>query len=123
MKKLTLCLITIWAFACSGKMEKMETAKIIEMVNFSINKGIDIEEGKSAMISLSDFVSKQPGFIGRKTSISEEGRFLDIVYWADLESALRASEKAMKDESLRRVFEIIDQESMVFQHYEIFHSK
>lgn len=98
----------------------MEKAQIIEMVMWKSVEGIAQEDTKKSITKLNAFVSKQPGFVARKTALAEDGKFLDIVYWEDLKSAKDASEKAMKTEELIPIFSTIDQKEMVFQHFEIF---
>lgn len=102
---------------------KMNEAKIVELVLFNLNEGVTLEEGKKAMQALNEFVSQQTGFISRKTSIAEDGQFLDLVFWTDLNSAKAASEKAMQEESLLPHFSVINQESMTFKHFEAFLEK
>lgn len=98
----------------------MKQAKIIELVMWKSVKGISLEEAKKSITRLNDFVSKQSGFIARKTALAEDGNFIDLVYWTDIESAKNASEKAMRNEELLPIFSIIDQKEMVFQHFKIF---
>ena len=92
------------------------------MVMWKSVDGISLTEAKNSITKLNDFVSKQPGFVARKTAWAEDGKFLDVVYWTDLKSAKDASEKAMKTEELMSIFSTIDQKEMVFQHFEIFNS-
>lgn len=101
---------------------KMKEAKIIEMVLFQLNEGVDLAEGKKAMKALNQFVRNQPGFIKRETSLADDGHFLDLVHWTDLASAQTASEKAMQEASLLPHFAVIQQESMLLKHFEIFQS-
>lgn len=123
MKKIIIGLIVLFAFSCEQsdtKKSNMEQAKIIELVIWKSVEGIAPEEAKKSITKLNDFVSKQSGFIARKTAMAEDGKFLDIVYWTDLKSAKNASEKAMKTEDLMPIFNTIDQKEMVLQHFEIF---
>ena len=92
------------------------------MVLWRSKEGISPDEAKSSITKLNDFVREQPGFIARKTAMAEDGKFLDLVYWTDLNSDKRASENAMKDEDLIPIFNTIDQEGMLFQHFEVFNS-
>ena len=101
-----------------GKMTKKAT--IVEMVLFKKNDEISQEKAENQMAELNEFISKQSGFISRKTSVSEDGQFLDIVFWTDLESATIASEKAMKNPKTLKAFEVIDEKSMTFKHFSIF---
>lgn len=99
---------------------KAEEGKIVEIVLWKAKAGVSTEEAKTAIASLNDFVKTHAGFISRKTALSEDGRFVDIIYWTDLASALAASEKAMQNEKALKVFSTIDEEDMIFQHFEIF---
>ncbi len=98
----------------------MEKAKIIEMVLWKSVNGINPEEAKKSITKLNAFVSEQPGFVARKTALSKDGKFLDLIYWTDLASAKTASEKAMKTEELIPIFSTMDQKEMIFEHFEIF---
>ena len=98
----------------------MKEAKIIEMVLWNAKAGVSVEDAKRSITQLNDFVKIQPGFISRKTSQAADGQFLDLVLWTDLNSAKTAAKKAMENESLIEVFSKIDQEDMLFKHFEIF---
>lgn len=95
-------------------------ATIVEMVLFKSTEGINREEVENQMAELNDFISKQSGFISRKTSVSKDGQFLDLVFWTDLESATTASEKAMENPKTLKAFEVIDEKTMTFKHFSIF---
>lgn len=125
MKNIIIGLIVITVFSCnqSGtKKSKMEQAKIIEMVLWKSKEGISKEDAKKAITKLNDFVKEQPGFIARNTAISDDGRFLDIVYWTDITSAKIASKKAMESEICKLAFSTIDEKEMTFLHFEMFNS-
>ena len=98
----------------------MEKVKTIEMVMWKSVDGISTEEAKKAITKLNDFLIEQPGFLDRKTALAEDGTFLDIVYWSDLQSAKAASEKALMTEELVPIFSTINQNEMTFNHFEIF---
>jgi len=126
MKILIISLSVLAAFTCleiDNKQNKMEEAKIIEMVLWNAAEGYELEEAQKLITQLNDFVSEQPGFLTRTTAVAEDGRFLDIVYWTDLEAATTASEKAMKNEQLLPIFQSIDEQTMQFQHFKIFNRK
>lgn len=98
----------------------MKRARTIEMVMWKSLEGISPDEAKKSITELNKFVSEQSGFIARKTTLAEDGKFLDIVYWTDLKSAKDASEKVMKTEELIPIFSTIDKKEMIFQHFKIF---
>lgn len=110
--------------SCNNPNEKqnkmVKKATIVELVLFKKNNEISQAEAENQMSELNEFISKQSGFISRKTSVSDDGEFLDIVFWTDLESATIASEKAMKNPKTLKTFEVIDEKSMTFKHFSIF---
>ncbi|CAM1345651.1 hypothetical protein [Tenacibaculum amylolyticum] len=124
MKKIIIGLILLTTVTCrtseDTKKRTIEQAHIVEMVLWKSKPGITTETAKKAITKLNHFVTKQPGFVARKTAIAADGKFLDLVYWTDLASAKTASEKAMKNEALIPIFSTIDEKEMLFQHFEIF---
>jgi hypothetical protein len=125
MKKIIIVLFTAVAISSCAKLNKKQskmksTATVIEMVLFETAEGITSENAKKAMTELNDFLKTQDGFVARKTSISEDGQYLDLVYWTDLASAKAAAEKAMQTPKTMQAFSVIDQKHMTFKHFEIF---
>ena len=125
MKYLITVITVLTLISCKKsdtKQSKMEQAKTIELVLWRSKNGIDPKAAKQAIINLNNFVKEQPGFLSRSTGISEDGRYLDLVYWTDLQSAQEASEKAMSSEICAPAFETIDEREMTFLHFDIINS-
>ena len=95
----------------------MGNATVIEMVLFKTSEDIKTEEAQKELTRLNHFLAKQAGFISRKTSFSDDGQFLDLVYWTDLNAAKTASDKAMQDPEALKIFSIIERETMLFKHF------
>ena len=115
-----MIVLTLLGFRSDKKTNPMEQANIIEMVLWEFKEGVSLEEGKASVLKLNAFVQQQPGFISRKTALSKDGKFLDVILWTDLQSARTASKKAMQNEMTTTIFSTMDQEGMLFQHFEIF---
>ena len=98
----------------------LEKSTIVERVNFKVNPRFNIVQAKEAMKVMNDFVMRQPGYVGRVTSLSENDEFLDLVFWETLEDAKSASEKLMKEKDIVEAISVIDNESMQFGHFKIF---
>lgn len=99
-----------------------EKSTVIELVLFNVNEGISLEEAKVALNNINEIVGKQKGFISRKTAITKDGQFLDLIYWTDLNAAEKASEILLKNAEVAKVFSIIKQDDMLFKHFEIFNN-
>ena len=125
MKANILIVLTVLIISSCNNLEQKqskmkEKATTVEMVLFKINEGIDKETAKKAITELNEFVSKQKGFISRKTSISDDNQFLDIIYWTDLQSAKTASEKAMENPKTLEAFKVMNENDMIFKYFSIF---
>ena len=123
--KLNLLIVILLAAACSGKNEKtknMKQASVIELVLWKPKSGVSTEEMKASITELNQIVNQMDGFISRETALSEDGQFVDIVYWTDLESAQKASELAIQNPSAQKVFSLIDEKEMLFKHFDIFNA-
>jgi hypothetical protein len=101
----------------------MNKATIIEMVLFRTNEGIMPEEAKTELTKLNEYLTRQRGFISRNTAAADDGQYLDIVYWTDLNAAKTASDNAMQVPDVTKVFTIIEQKTILFKHFEIFNDK
>ena len=98
----------------------MKKATVIEMVLFKINEGVTIEFAQKELIRVNEFLVEQEGFISRKISISDEGQFLDIVFWTDMNSAMAAAKNLMQIPEAIKNFSVIDQKTVLFKHFTVF---
>lgn len=75
-----------------------------------IHTGAEMEE---------NFAKKQKGFIRRTFAKSENGDWVDVIYWETMEDAMKASEAAMKSPVCAPLFGMLDNESVKMHHFEI----
>lgn len=66
---------------------------VLEMVLYRVQPGVSEE----TVIAISDEIQKwlqqQPGYLRRELFMAESGQWLDIVHWASMAEAVRASEQ------------------------------
>ena len=103
----------------SQRKEEVTEAHVVEIVTFKLREGVSTDAFRVANRNVENgHVSKQPGFISRKTARNEEG-WLVIVEWKDIESA-EASMKSFADAPATKGFiEVIDPKSMHMQRFTI----
>lgn len=89
----------------------------IEVVVFRAKASITPEQLQAAAQAVTPVLSAMPGFISREFGASEDGQFLDIVYWKDLASAKHAAEKVMSIPVCGEFFSLIEQSQMQFMHF------
>ncbi len=92
----------------------------IEVVLFEANPNYSKEEVKTALISLNNIIKLYDGFIDRTTACNEQGNYIDLLYWTDIEAAKKAGEDIMKNPEVVAIFEVIKPESMQMYHLDVF---
>jgi len=65
----------------------------IELVRFRLQPGKTSAEWLKANEKINDWMKSQPGFRFRSLSETDDGEWLDVVYWENLETAKAADEK------------------------------
>lgn len=121
LKTIVFALLVVLSSCANNKTKRMEEkARFVEVVLFNTKEGVDQESAKKSIITLNNFMEKQEGYLSRTTALAEDGRYFDMVYWTDMGSAKLASDKAMKTPEVLEVFGIMEEENMIFKHFEIF---
>lgn len=94
--------------------------KVVEVVLFEINAGFTEKEAKKALSSLNDIIKLYYGFIERITAKNENGKYVDIIYWRDINSAKAAATDLVQNEKAVAVFSIIKSKSTQMYHFDTF---
>ncbi|MCU0464119.1 MAG: hypothetical protein MUF38_06080 [Anaerolineae bacterium] len=89
---------------------------VIETVVFILNPGTDEATFLEAAKPTFDLIKRFPGYIRRDLTTDGEGRWVDIVYWADLDSALSASDQLMQSPVGQVFGRFINVEQMTMHH-------
>ena len=92
----------------------------LEIVIYKIQEGVTDEDFiKAAGEMEENFAKKQEGFIKRTFAKSENGDWIDVLYWETMDNAMRASEEAMKSPACAPMFGMLDSENIKMHHFEI----
>ncbi len=65
----------------------------IELVRFRLKEGKTSADWLKANEKINDWMKAQPGFRFRSLSETDDGEWMDMVYWASLEAAAAAGER------------------------------
>ncbi len=125
MQKLILIIMVNLLFGCTTESNQnyspMKTKQsVIEVVVFETYLGYSKKEVEATLTSLNDIVKLQPGFIKRTTANNGDGKYVDVVYWTDIESAKKAATNVMKNPDAVAVFNVIKPESIEIYHLDTF---
>ncbi|WP_047042667.1 hypothetical protein [Vibrio mexicanus] len=90
-----------------------------EIVSFKYKEGVTFEEQKRLAQSLSQIVSSFKGFKSREFYYSEDNqRWFDHVVWETVQDAKAASEQVMSNQGALKVFDLMEEDSMIFSYYQ-----
>lgn len=96
-----------------------EKVEVLELVLFKtkpqFTKDAIIKAGKS----INSVLEKFDGFISRKLALTEDGEWMDLVYWTDLQKAKSASKAILNNEIAKEYFKMIDESTMQFMHLNV----
>lgn len=73
-------------------------SNVFEIVQFEFNAGVTDEQGLSAAKKSMDFAKEQDGFMKRSLSKNDDGLWVDVIEWNNMDSAKAAGGKFMEDE-------------------------
>lgn len=94
-------------------------ANVLEVVLFKPKADVTNEVLIKTAASIDEFIKDQTGFIKRELAQTENGQWIDIVHWTDMESAHHAAEAAMSSPICLPFFSLIDESTINMSHYTI----
>ncbi len=90
--------------------------RVIEVVTFKLNKGVNEAEFLKTVPASSEFIFKLDGFISRRLSCDNEGNWLEHVEWESLSHAEAASVEFMGAEGVKPFVNKIDTGNIKLSH-------
>lgn len=95
-------------------------SKVIETVQFTVKNSTNESDFLQNSQNLqAGFLSKQSGFLKRELGRTETGEWIDVVYWETAQDANKAAELAMQSEHCAPYFQMINESTMVMNHYAV----
>lgn len=92
---------------------------IVEVVHFSLDSSCTEQDLLGANEQMKKFLSKQAGLIYRSLAKKEDGSYVDVMYWQDMDAAL-AGQKAYYDSDVcKMVGQLTDIDSVTIEHAKI----
>lgn len=96
--------------------------KIIELAMFRLTPDATKDSFQRAVERSNTFLTKCPGFIDREVSVSNDGQWVDILHWSDMDSAKEAAEKMMNAVECKDFIDLLDKTSIQMHHLELAHN-
>ncbi len=121
-KRCILFFIIVSFFGCSyshpNKEPSIDKIGVTEIVIYRTKSGVQRIDHLKKSKTISTFLAKQNGFISRQFSQTLDGKWVDIIYWKNLDSAEKAAEVVRSIPECEFFFSDIDQKHMEFMYTE-----
>ncbi|MGD1893244.1 MAG: hypothetical protein ACFB15_21975 [Cyclobacteriaceae bacterium] len=116
--KLKLFILGIVGLLLTNCTEGRQT--VLEVTSFKLKSTANTSAFHKMDAEVEDkFTSKQLGFMRRQSGVSEQGRYVVLVYWNTVENAEASMQKFMEDESVAEYASMIDGSTMKMARFTI----
>jgi hypothetical protein len=96
------------------------TQNIAEIVTFKLAQGVTADHYIDLSKTINDFVESCPGFLFRRLSSGDDGRWTDTAIWSDIDTAKAAAEAFPQQDFAPNVMAAIDADTLEMRH-EVIH--
>ncbi|MBL1421740.1 MAG: hypothetical protein COC24_014620 [Alphaproteobacteria bacterium] len=90
---------------------------VIEIVEFKLVEGADLEKFIAANELVAGAISALDGFIDRALAQDDDGQWVDIVRWQDMACAKTAAAQVMQIEGFGALMKFFDTDSVKMKHF------
>ena len=86
----------------------MKNSIVVELALGKVKPGVNREDYLQAAVAIEEDLRRMPGFISRRILVGEDGMWVDLIYWNNLEVFLRAAEEFQNIASAQTLFGLLD---------------
>jgi hypothetical protein len=94
-------------------------SNVVEIVNFKLAKGFTAEDFLSSNEKMNQFLNEQQGMQYRSLCEKEDGSYIDIVYWENMELATQAQQAFFSSTLCETFAQCIEKESVQLEHVKV----
>lgn len=91
-------------------------SNVIEIVTVTLAPGVGEAQFLKACGATNSFLTSRPGFLSRRITRLEEGKYADILEWTSQSHADAAMQASMTEPCMGGLMQAIDMEKMVITH-------
>jgi len=88
----------------------------VEVALYQLKNEIENSQFLAVSDEATDVYRKLPGFVRRELMKSEDGKWVDLVYWENREVAKQAEPTVYHDATIAKVMAVLNTETMIFIH-------
>lgn len=94
-------------------------SNVVEIVNFKLAAGYTIHDFLKSNEKMDLFLKEQDGVLYRSLCESDDGGFVDIVYWDNIDNAKKAQQAFYSSELCQAFAQCIAKESVKLEHVNV----
>mgnify|MGYP000585215321 FL=1 len=94
----------------------MSNSNVVEIVNFKLASGFTSQDFLSSNEQMELFLKEQQGLLYRSLCEKEDGSYIDIVYWENMELAKQAQQAFFASSLCQTFAQCIEKESVQLEH-------
>ena len=95
------------------------TKHVLEVVEFKLNDGVTTEAFLAEIQKINSFMLSFDGFIERHTAQNDDGLWIDVVKWRDMQAAQDAIKQFETAEEAKAFSMMVNFETAKMQHFEV----
>ncbi|MEW6989755.1 hypothetical protein AADZ91_03610 [Colwelliaceae bacterium 6441] len=92
---------------------------VVEMVNFKLSNGFTKADFLSSNEQMNQFLDEQEGLIYRSLCEKDDGAFIDIIYWENIDMAKKAQEAFYESPLCEKFAQGIEKESVQLEYVKV----
>ncbi|TBR42762.1 hypothetical protein CBF23_006175 [Marinomonas agarivorans] len=97
----------------------MNKNNVVEQVEYRLDKAISEADFIALNKKVSEWAMQQAGFLYRSLTKSSDGKWIDIVYWEDMNTAQKAADAFPSSTDCQKVMPYIIKETVVMRHLDV----
>lgn len=94
----------------------MSNSNVVEIVNFKLAAGFTPQDFLTSNEQMDLFLKAQKGLLYRSLCEKDDGSYIDIVYWENIELAKQAQQAFFESTLCQAFAQCIDKESVQLEH-------
>ncbi len=94
----------------------MSNSNVVEIVNFKLSSGFTSQDFISSNEQMAIFLKEQKGLLYRSLCEKDDGSYVDIVYWENMELAKQAQDAFFESALCQAFAQCIEKESVQLEH-------
>jgi len=94
-------------------------SNVVEIVHFKLANGFTTKDFLSSNDQMNQFLGEQKGMLYRSLCEKDDGSFVDIVYWENLELAKQAQEAFYQSPLCQQFADCIEKDSVQLEHIKV----